>query len=205
MSNYRKLIFVIPGYRHHSNTKAYPEIIKILKKEGYLPIFITISWKQTTISENTKYFLKRYKQTMSRHKNIQKKKIYVLGFSFGAMIALLAATKVQVTGLVLCSLSPYFKEDLPKTEKKKNYSITTKRYQDFIQLHAAALAKKVKAKEVLMVYGKKEAFSLIKRVTTTYRQISAQHKYLISLNDTEHDIGSKQYLQGIHHAAKTLL
>lgn len=205
MNNCKKLVFVIPGYRHHPQTKAYSALTNILKKEGYVPIIITIPWKQTTISENTEYFLRNYTQVLSRHKSVQRKKIYFLGFSFGAMIAFLATTKVQVSGLILCSLSPYFREDLPKIRNKQYAAITAKRYRDFTQLRAVTIAKKVKAKKVLMVYGKKEAPSLIKRVTKTYLQIATTNKHLLSLKNTEHDIGSKHYLQGIHHAVKTLL
>src|SRR6266403_2076787 len=117
----KKTIFIVPGYRHGPNNKSYQALAKLLTLEGYDPIVVTIPWKKTTISQNTEYFLQEYKK-------IHAKKKYILGFSFGAMIAFLAATKVDVSGLILCSLSPYFQEDLPTS-----------------QLHSGTLAKKIKA------------------------------------------------------------
>ncbi len=154
----------------------------MLKKEGYTPIPVSIPWKQTTISENTEYFLKKYKK-------IDTKKKYILGFSYGAIIALLASTKVKTSGLILCSLSPYFKED----------------YQGFPNLPYAALAKQVKAKQTLMLYGAKETKSLIKRVSATFRYIPSAEKYLIQIRKTEHDIGNIRYLQTLTLATKELL
>lgn len=179
-SKQRKTIFIIPGFKHRPTHKAYKEIAKILKTEGYLPILVAIPWKQTTISENTDYFLKKYKR-------IKTKKKYILGFSFGAMIAFIASTKVSASGLILCSLSPYFKEDVSSS-----------------QFRCAALAKQVKAKQILMLYGAKEEKSLIKRVRHAYIQISSRNKRLISILETEHDIGDKRYLHTIHQIARVL-
>lgn len=154
----------------------------MLKRQGYTPIPVTIPWKQTTISENTDYFLKKYKKVDIKNK-------YILGFSYGAMIAFLAATKVKTSGLILCSLSPYFKED----------------YQGFPNLPYAKLAKQIKAKQTLMFYGAKETKSLIKRVSATFRYIPSANKYLIQIQKTEHDIGSIRYLQTLQFATKELL
>lgn len=184
----KKTVFVIPGYKQRPTNKAYKEIAKILKSEGYSPILINIPWSKTTISQNTDYFLKKYKK-------INTKKKYILGFSFGAMIAFLASTKVSVSGLVLCSLSPYFKEDL---------QINNRYYRDFSKLHCATLAKQIKAKQILMVYGTREEKSLKRRVTEAYDQISSVNKYLIPIRKTEHNIGHIRYLSKIHQIAKDL-
>ncbi|MDP3987654.1 MAG: hypothetical protein Q8P80_00735 [Candidatus Levybacteria bacterium] len=192
--NEEKTVFVIPGFRHSPTNKAYKEIARILKREGYKPILINIPWKQTTISQNTEYFLKKYKK-------INTKKKYILGFSFGAMIAFIASTKVSVSGLILCSLSPYFKEDL---SNKWASPITSQRYQDFSNLHCATLAKQIKAKQVLMLYGSREERSLKKRVNDAFDQILSTNKYLFSIKETEHNIADKRYLNKIHQVAKQL-
>ena len=59
--NKNKVVYVIPGFKQKPTNKAYQQITKILKKEGYYPVLIHVSWKETTISENTKFFLKEYK------------------------------------------------------------------------------------------------------------------------------------------------
>lgn len=192
-----KAIFIIPGFGHKPKNKAYKAIARILKKEGYSPISVSIPWRQTTISENTKYFLRKYKK-------IKTKKKYILGFSFGAMIAFLACTKVSVNGLILCSLSPYFQEDLAKTNHNLISSFMLSRYQDFSRLHCATLARQIKAKQILMLYGAKETKSLINRVRKAYGQILSSHKYLISIKETDHNIGDKRYINKIHQIAREL-
>ena len=187
----KKAIFIIPGFKHLPKNKAYRKIFEILKREGYFPILVKIPWRNSTILENTNYFLKEYKRI-----NAEKK--YILGFSFGAMIALIASTKVQSSGLILCSLSPFFKEDMPisKTAKNKN--------KDLYRFASASLAKKVKSKQILMMYGSKEARSLIRRVNDTFHDISSANKFLFSIYKTEHNIGTKRYLNKIYQAARIL-
>ncbi len=193
----KKTVFIVPGFKQLPKNKAYKEIAKILKSEGYRPIPVAIPWKQTTISENTEYFLKKYKKIHSQKK-------YILGFSYGAMIAFIASTKVPVSGLILCSLSPYFKEDLPKVRSVKASVINRYRYQDFSNLHCKTLAKRIKAKQILLLYGSGEAKSVIRRVKEAYHQISSPRKSLISVRQTEHNIGDKRYLYKIHQIAKVL-
>lgn len=190
----QKSVFIIPGFRHKPTNIAYKRIAAMLKKQGYTPIPVTIPWKQTTISQNTEYFLKRYRKVNTKNK-------YILGFSFGAMIAFLAATKVKTAGLILCSLSPYFKEDMAKLRINK----TSIRNQDFTTLNFSALAKLIKTKRILMLYGAKETKALINRVTNGFKQIASKQKYLIQIQKTEHDIGSIRYLQTLHLATKELL
>lgn len=189
-----RTIFIIPGFKHTPTTKAYKELARMLKKDGYRPILVTLPWKQTTISQNTNLFLKKYKKITTRKK-------YILGFSFGAMVAFIASTKVNSSGLILCSLSPYFKEDL-RSVKKSYVSEIMK--EDFATLHCKTLAKQVKAKQILMLYGALETRSLKNRVTNAFDQIESTHKYLFQIKATEHDLGDKRYLHTIHQAAKTL-
>ncbi len=193
----KKVFFIIPGFRHQPKNKAYKEIAKMLKKEGHITIPVNIRWRQTTISQNCDYFLQKYKKVNSKNK-------YILGFSLGAMIAFIASTKVNVSGLILCSLSPYFKEDLSKINKNVLSSLKIQQYQDFSKLHCATLAKRIKAKQILMLYGTKEEKSLKKRVRLAFNQISSGHKYLIPIEKTEHDIGNRRYLHKIYQIAKEL-
>lgn len=195
--NEKKAVFIIPGFRHRPSNIAYKQIAKILKSEGHLPIPISIPWKETIISENTDLFLKKFKK-------INLKKKYILGFSYGAMIAFLASTKVKVAGLILCSLSPYFKEDLGKVNYSRISALSELRYQDFSKMHCKKLAKQIKAKKIHMLYGAKEERALIKRVENTFDQISLKDKYLISISKTKHDIGARSYLNTIHQVAKEL-
>lgn len=192
----KRPIFIIPGFRQTPTNKAYREISKLLISEGFTPVLMSIPWEKTTISKNTEYFLKEYKRSRSRKKNI-------LGFSYGAMIAFLAATKVDVDTLILCSLSPYFQEDVIQKRVPRS-PIQADRYEDFSKLNSQDLAKKIKARQILMLYGSREAKELVKRVTQTFDNISLSKKQLLKIKKTEHNIGDKRYLQTIQQIAQTL-
>lgn len=189
----RKTIFIIPGYKHSPTKRAYKNISKILKAQGFEPVTIDIPWEKT-ISKNVKYFLKEFKKIKTAEK-------YILGFSLGAMIAFVASTKVKVKGLILCSLSPYFKEDLSNLRDPWISDVMKK---DFSKLRCAGLAKKIKARKILMLYGTEEARSLINRVTETYGQLPSRNKHLVKVKETGHNIGNERYLRKISLAAKRL-
>ena len=193
-----KVIFVIPGFRQSIKSKAYIQLAKVLRSEGYTPKLVSISWKNSTITQNTEYFLKKYKSVKHTHK-------YILGFSYGAMIAFLAATKVSSKGIVLCSLSPYFRDDVSNVHTSAVSTLTTQRYADFLSLKSEVLAKKIKTKNVLMLYGTQEARSLILRVKNTFEELPSKNKHLISIKKTDHNIGDKKYLHSIQMASKNLL
>ena len=194
---YKKVLFVIPGFRQQPTSRAYKELGKLLKNCGYSPILVKIPWKNSTISQNTEYFLKKFEKTKTQKK-------YILGFSYGAMIALIASTKVSSSGLIICSLSPYFKEDVTKTNKAIS-TLMYQRYKDFAKLHCGTLAKHIKARQIIMLYGTEESKTLIRRATKAFSQIRSRRKYLIPILKTEHDIGSKRYLDTIDLAARALL
>lgn len=193
----QKAVFIIPGFRQKPTNRAYKEIKKILEGEGYFPILVSVPWKKSTISDNTEFFLKVFKKIKAKEK-------YMLGFSFGAIIAFIASTKVGTSGLILCSLSPYFKEDV-STKKKTVSPLISARYQNFSKLHCESLAKKIKAKKIFMLYGTQEARSLIRRTKDAFNQISSCQKYLIPILKTDHEIGDRRYLSTIHQAARKLL
>jgi alpha/beta superfamily hydrolase len=190
-------MYIIPGFKHTPQQKAYQKIITILESEGFETIPVTIPWKETTISQNTEFFLKHYKK-------ISRKKKYIIGFSYGAMIAFLASTKIDVSGIILCSLSPYFKEDVLNKKTTKRSPLTIERHEDFLQLECSHLAKKVKTKHVSLLYGTQEARSLVKRVNEAYNYISSPQKNIIRIKKTDHNIGDKNYLNTIHEVIKTL-
>ncbi len=192
-----KVVFIIPGFMQRPNSREYREVSRILIEEGYFPIVVDVTWHKTTVSENTERFLEIFN-------SVDAKKKYILGFSFGAMIAFLASTKVEVAGLILCSMSPYFHEDLPKIGS--NWTPTTlARYQDFATLHCATLAKQLKAEQVLMLYGKDEAASLVNRARDAFEKITLENKYLIPVDGAQHNIGDSKYLLRIHQVAQRLI
>ncbi|MDP3941624.1 MAG: hypothetical protein Q8Q49_04940 [bacterium] len=191
-----KAIFIIPGFKQLPTDSSYKDLATILRNEGFFPILITIPWKKMTISQSAEFLLQELQK-------INAKKKYLLGFSFGAMIAFLTSTKTDLSGLILCSLSPYFKEDMSGKNRRRS-SMKKHLYRDFSKLHSGTLAKQIKADSILMLYGADEERTLIRRVIKTFEQIVSTKKYLLQITGADHDIGNKRYLQIIRKVAKTL-
>lgn len=198
-----KVVFIIPGFRHKIGQKAYRLLKQRLKNEGFIVAPIAVPWKGSTIADNTEFFLKKYNEKLAKLK-ISSKNVYFLGFSYGALIAFLAATKISVKGLVLCSLSPFFKEDLPKTLPKNISGLEEKRFAEFAKLRVKTLTKKIKAKSVCVLYGENESKRVIKRSKSTFSSLLSKKKYLFSVQKTDHTISDKKYINAIQFATTFL-
>ncbi|HSD98585.1 MAG TPA: hypothetical protein VLB73_02710 [Patescibacteria group bacterium] len=199
----QKIVFLIPGFRHKIGQKGYSLLRKTLVSEGFRVVPIAVPWKGSTITDNTTFFLKKYNEKLAKL-SLLSKDVYLLGFSYGALVAFLAATKIPVRGLVLCSLSPFFKEDLPKTLPKNSSALQIIRHKTFASLYSNKLAKKIKAKSVCMLYGEKESTVLINRSKKTFRAIASKKKYLFSIQKTDHAISDKKYINAIQFATTFL-
>lgn len=198
-----KIVFIIPGFRHKIGQKAYLLLKRKLKTDGFVVAPIAMPWRGSTITDNTTFFLKKCNEKLAKLK-ISSKDVYLLGFSYGALVAFLAATKIPVSGLILCSLSPFFKEDLPKTLPKNVSLLEEKRFVEFAKLKVRILAKKIKAKSVCMLYGEKESVRVIKRSKLTFGSLLSKNKYLFSVQKTDHSISDKKYINAIQFATTFL-
>ena len=190
-------IFIVPGFRQSAGSRAYRDIARLFKEEGYRTKPVNITWSQSTISENTDEFIKKFKKIKAKRK-------FILGFSYGAMIAFIGSKEIKTEGVILCSLSPYFQEDLRNKKINPKSELEAKRFNDFIKFENAELSKKIKTKKLLMLYGRLEARTLIKRVHETFEQATVSHKYLLPIKNTEHNIADKKYIYKIQEAAKFL-
>ena len=118
-----------------------------------------------------------------------------MGFSFGAMIAYLSAAQEKVDALILCSLSPYFSEDLPDIKDSWKKYVGKKRLKDFEQISNNKLASKINS-ETYLLFGTKEGSEVKKRVKGTYNSLK-NNKHLISLAGVKHNLTDERYLKEV--------
>ena len=185
----KKIAYIIPGYGESSiHQRSYGKIAKYFESVDITTIQVSINWRKHTLERFDDYvedFLKQYK----KEKNTQ---VYVLGFSFGAMIAFLTAIKTKPDALILCSPSPYFEEDLKimkpswlkwwrKNFTKSDYSFTK-------------LAEKIGTKTYLLV-GEKEDEICIHRAKDAKKKI--KNSMLTIIKSGQHKIGQKEYLEAL--------
>ena len=185
----KKVAYILPGYREsHLKQKGYGKVARFFEEKGIEPIHVNIKWKQNSeelFKDYTRQFLKVYRKPKGAE-------VYILGFSYGATIAFLSAVKTKPTAFILCSLSPYFKEDL------KNLRPAWLKWwkKSFVESDYSfdKLAPKVKSNTYLIV-GSKEHKSCLIRAKDAKKKIKNSH--LIIAKNAKHKIGQKEYLETI--------
>lgn len=192
----KRVAFIIPGYKFSTSQSEYQQIGSYFESVHIEPIYIEVKWGRTVITESLKSFLKIYQNTQADEK-------YILGFSFGAIIAFLASSQVQFKAQILCSLSPYFKEDLPKIKKWWARFLGKRRYADFYALEANKLVTSVRTPTFLL-YGSDESHLVAERAQETFNELQTSKK-IIPIQGVKHDVSNVRYLNTINSVIKTLI
>ena len=99
-----KTLLFVPGYQEDVHSRDYESVLALFRNAGYDVRFVDINWTRTTIDDWVNQLLAVYDQTDGD--------VAIAGFSFGAITALVTASKRSVSQLWLFSLSPFFAEDL---------------------------------------------------------------------------------------------
>lgn len=180
-----KVIYIIPGFSEKVNLSGYKYIIKSFKSKEFKVIPIKITWKYKVMSDYVDEFFSQLSHKKSDD-------VYILGFSFGAMIAFISAVKLKPKMLFLCSLSPYFKEDLKFMKKSWRVNTGKKRIEDLKKFSFQKLVKDIHCKTLLIV-GEKDSKELQKRVNDAHKKI--ENSELIIINSVKHNISQKKYLE----------
>jgi esterase/lipase len=181
-----KIVYIIPGFMQNTNLIGYKKIISFFKNQNFKIVPINISWKFKTMKDYLKEFMNQFKR-----KNDDE--VFLFGFSFGAMIAFISSKIIKPKMLILCSLSPYFKEDLIKSKIAKK-EVGKRRFNEFLNYDFNKIAKEVKCKTILIV-GKCEPFNVFKKSLIANKKIS--NSKLIVVNNAKHDISQNEYLECI--------
>lgn len=181
-----KIVYIIPGYSESKdNNPAYKKIGKYFKSRNTKTIIVDIDWKNKTMAE----YVSEFSNIYSRNDN--NGRVYFLGFSFGAMIAFISAEKLRPTALILCSLSPFFKEDVPHIREWWKKLIGKKRLIEFKKLSFNSLAKNISSK-TFIIAGGREGEEVARRAKDANKKI--KNSKLTIIPDARHKIGQNEYL-----------
>ncbi len=186
-----KVAYIIPGSGESPDEKAYKQISYFFRKKGIKPIPIKINWKYKLMPD----YIEQFRQ-QAKVKNPD----YVLGFSFGAMIALISANEIKPKKLILCSLAPWFKEDLPKLKKSWLKLAGKRQVKNLKKYSFKKISRKIISKTIL-IYGSKEAKELENKVKETHKKI--KNSELIAIPKVKHKIADERYLKTISDVIKS--
>lgn len=180
-----KTLFIIPGFREKIVHNQYRALRKLFTAKGLTVRLVPIMWDRTVMSDWVVQFHDFYRE----HRG---KKNVVLGFSFGAMIALITAKTLKPNELILCSLSPYFSEDLPTIPDWWKRYIGKRRTEDFGRHATKDAVKDVsgKAKVFIGSVEQNKFPQLAKRCASAARALDTS---VIVVEGAKHDIGDARY------------
>ena len=177
-----KIAYIIPGFRESNKQAPYKKIAGYFNSVGIEPIPIDISWKYKTLSDYIEQFFKVYKKN-------DKSEVYLLGFSYGAMVSFVASTKIKPKMQIICSLSPWFKEYLPYM--RRYYEMQGKRrVEDHKNYSLEEISKKITSKTIILV-GDKEIKECIRIAKDANKRI--KNSELIMIKNGKHMITQKEY------------
>lgn len=185
----KKVAIIIPGFGYSGKEKEYKKVAGFFAAKGIAPVVADIRWKRRTFSEYLAQFDDEYGKYFKNNKEV-----YVLGFSFGAMMSSVISSRHKSKVLMLCSLSPYFKEDLPRIKKWWKSWIGKGRLEEFKKLSFTNLAKNIKCKTFILA-GNKEGPEVGYRAKDALKKI--KNSKLIFIEGVKHDISDSRYLAKI--------
>ena len=185
-----KTIFIITGFKDKASDSQYKWMRTFFKKKGFIVKIPSIKWNHRVMSDYVDEFRQYYEENKSE-------KNYVLGFSYGAMIAFISAHELKPAKLYLCSLSPYFNEDLRTLKPWWKRFIGIHRLKDFKQYIAKSIAKNL-AIPTVVFYGTREAkrYPELKVRCEETSKLAPKAK-LVSIKDAPHRVDHPEYVEAI--------
>ncbi|OGD24051.1 hypothetical protein A2Z10_00875 [Candidatus Azambacteria bacterium RBG_16_47_10] len=185
-----KKIFIIPGFKQKATDKQFAWLRKFLIAKGFTVALVPITWERRTMIDYTLEFKAFYE----KHKA---KDNYVLGFSYGAVIAFITANKLKPKKIYLCSLSPDFKEDVSDMKPWIARYVGKNRIADSLQRSGKEIAKNLVVQAVVL-YGEEEGRQYPKlkiRCEETARL--AKNAKIVVVKKSSHNIAHPEYTAAI--------
>ncbi|OGL25105.1 hypothetical protein A3A68_02240 [Candidatus Saccharibacteria bacterium RIFCSPLOWO2_01_FULL_48_13] len=190
-----RTVLFVPGFRENLESRNYRSILNGFEAKGYKVKFVAINWSRNTVSDWVKEFDDMYQK-------YNPKKTILAGFSYGAIISLVSASKRSPSELWLFSLSARFHEDFPRLKKStlRIMGKSKRRLEAFNNLRFYDLSKTVDCKTLIFV-GEEEAKddpALLERAKEAHKLIP--NNQLILVSGAPHDVSNKKYIVAIEKA-----
>jgi hypothetical protein len=179
-----KTAIILAG-KHEVTNERYQDIVKAFKESGWDQVILyEPDWQQRTVKGLVDNFLSSFP--------VEDSSLTLLGFSLGAMIALIASDTLDIENLVLCSPSGYFREYVPLLPADDLIYARTE-LGDFEEYSSVEVVNKSKAKNGYIIAGENELTEWpdFKKWIGDFRAQTAW-KY-IEIPDVGHEIEAPAY------------
>ena len=185
----KKVFYLIPGLGEKGTELGYKELVVAAKLFGFRVVIIKPDWRVPLMSDLIRRSLRKIDADVKKNKPDH---VTIFGFSFGAFIAVIIASKRKLLpiDLILCSLSPYFNEDIEYLPENWKKELGNDRIKDFSK-HFFPKGLKINTQ---IFVGKKEWPLIIKRAKLAYKLFVGK-KNLILISGAVHDFNKTNY----HH------
>ncbi len=185
-----KTFFIVPGFKMQAKDRPFKWLVQFLEEKGIRVVKVPVAWNYKTLSQNAEDFVGFFNANKTE-------KNYILGFSYGAVIAFLTAQKLKPKKVYLCSLSPDFTEDRQSMGANEVKIIGKNRYDDTKKRSAKKLAGELSVPAVVF-YGEKEGekYPQLKKRCEEVVRLS-KHSQLVVVKDSPHKIDFPDYIIAI--------
>lgn len=192
-----KTFFFIPGFGQKATDKKFSWLISFLKKKNFNVIKVPVEWKYKTMSDYISDFENFYNKNKTETN-------YILGFSYGAVIAFLSANKLKSKKIYLCSLSPDFNEDLSGMKPWIKKLIGKRRIIEIKKNSGKTIAKNLFIPSVVF-YGEAEGKAYPKlKIRCEETAKLAKNSKLIVVKKAPHNINYPEYTKAIKNEINKL-
>lgn len=178
-----KTLFIIPGIGESIRSNSYTRIAKQAKKLGIKVVPVSIHWYENMVtSDYLKEALAKIKKRYSKDECNA-----ILGFSVGALIAVQVARKIKFNHVFLCSLSPYFKNDIWELPNEAKEYLGNSFMSD---LRKYTFPKELNS-HVSFFFGKDDWPIAIAKARQKFRSLHAEKKDFNLIKRTKHELSAK--------------
>lgn len=178
-------------------SRQFTWLSTFLKQKGFKVVVAPITWTRRTNEECAEEFVSIFNKDKTAAN-------YVLGFSYGAVIALMTANALKPKKIFLCSLSPDFKEDVPAMKKWIQKYIGVHRFREAKAKSGHTLAKSLMVPSVIF-YGTAEG-KMYPRMVVRAQETSrlARRSKLVVVQGAPHKVDHVAYQAAIRSELKAL-
>ena len=185
------IALIIPGMNQTNSTPGYDSIGAFYKTMGILPVYIDVDWRSVGFKKLSRTAFQI--DTMIQD-SFPRSRMYLFGFSFGAVISLKLSQLLHAQKIILCSMSPLFKED--RAYQIFPFKQLSGFFLDFSSNGLSYAASKETC--VYFLYGDHDNF-LINKAIIQNRKSSFTCNETILIKNARHDISGRAYLTAISH------